>query len=56
MTQRVAQGIISCQLSISCQNMPHSRLVPLDEARFGPKLAGMGSEQRILVLAQGVEP
>jgi hypothetical protein len=56
MTQRVMQGIISCQLSNQLSEHagfahdPHNRLDSRNEE------AGMGSGGRILVLAQGIEP
>jgi hypothetical protein len=56
MTQRVMQGIISCQVSNQLSEHagfahdPHTRLASRNEE------AGMGSGDHILVLAQGIEP
>jgi hypothetical protein len=56
MTQRVVQGIISCQLSNQLSEhagFAHDPRFRLDSSN---REAGMGSDYRILVLAQGIEP
>jgi hypothetical protein len=56
MTQRVKQGTIGCQLSnqllehAGFADGPHSRLDSISEQ------VEMGSDHRILVRAQGIEP
>jgi hypothetical protein len=56
MTQRMRQGIISCELSNELSE--HGGLARDPHSRFdsNKEEAEMGSDHRILVLAQGIEP